>query len=197
MKQYTKLKVPKDSAWDDTRFKWGKYVHWRIRYFFKGIWNIIRWAPTLYKDKDWDDYYLTKIIQKKIEHQRKCLVNANRHTEIDRDNKYMTLILNLIEREHEDYYALEKYNYCEQRLVTDQAEDGSGYNVEIETVWENLDEYLAKYPTAVRAVKKAYPEHRNLKDKHSLSMFVGIYNQERCRNLIFEILKRQSACWWD
>jgi hypothetical protein len=109
----------------------------------------------------------------------------------------MTLILNLIEREHEDYYALEKYNYCEQRLITDQAEDGSGYNVEIETVWENLDEYLAKYPTAVRAVKKAYPEHRNLKDKHSLSMFVGIYNQERCRNLIFEILKRQSACWWD
>jgi hypothetical protein len=61
----------------------------------------------------------------------------------------------------------------------------------------NLDEYLAKYPTAVRAVKKKYPEHRNLKDKHSLCLFVGIYNQERCRNLIFEILKRQSASWWD
>ena len=155
---------------------------------------MIRWAPTLYKDRDWDDYYLTKIIQKKIEHQRKYLVNANRHTNIDNDNKYMTLILNLIEREHKDYYALEKYNYCEQKFVMD---DNDSFSLEVETVWENLDEYLAKYPTAVRAVKKKYPEHRNLKDKHSLSMFVGIYNQERCRNLIFEILKRQSACWWD
>ena len=140
MKQYTKLKAPKDSAWDDTRFKWGQYVHWRIRYFFKGIWNIIRWVPILYKDRDWDDYYLTKIIQKKIEHQRKYLVNANRHTNIDNDNKYMTLILNLIEREHKDYYALEKYNYCEQKFVMD---DNDSFSLEVETVWENLDEYLA------------------------------------------------------
>ena len=109
----------------------------------------------------------------------------------------MTLVLNLIEREHKDYYSLEKYEYCDQKFNFIPVEDGSGYSLEIETVRENLDEYLAKYPTAVRAVKKKYPKYNHFEDKESLSLFVGIHNQEKCRNLIFEILKQQSAKWWD
>ena len=140
MKKYTKLPIPKDSAWDDTRFKWGGYVHWRIRYFFQGIWNIIRWMPTLYKDKDWDDYYITKILQKKIEFQRKLIVNNNRHTRVDMDNYWMTVVLNLIELEHEDFYSLEKYNY-----ITDE-----GNIFEPKITRDDTDMYLAKYPASVR-----------------------------------------------
>ena len=186
MKKYTKLPIPKDSAWDDTRFKWGGYVHWRIRYFFQGIWNIIRWMPTLYKDKDWDDYYITKILQKKIEFQRKLIVNNNRHTRVDMDNYWMTVVLNLIELEHEDFYSLEKYNY-----ITDE-----GNIFEPKITRDDTDMYLAKYPASVRRVKQKYPNY-DFKDKQRLSLYVGIYNQERCRNLIFEILKRKSAYWWE
>ena len=40
----------------------------------KKIKNIIRWIPVLWKDRDWDDWYIYKILQKKIEYQRKEII---------------------------------------------------------------------------------------------------------------------------
>jgi hypothetical protein len=186
MKQYTKLPIPKDTAWDDTRFKWGSYVHWRIRYFFTGVWNIIRWAPTIYKDKDWDDFYITKLLQKKIEHQRAYLVNANRHVNIDRDNFWMTIVLNLLERKHESYYELEPYDYIKygKRLGDPPIQDAS--NV-----------YVAKYPSASRAVKKGDMYDPTFHNSRALAMYMGDERQNKANRLIFKILERHSHEWWD
>lgn len=151
----------------------------------EGIKNIIRWVPIIYKDKDWDDYYITKLLQTKIEHQRKYLVEANRHTRIDIDNYWMTVLLNLLEREHEDYYSLEKYDY----IVF-------GKSIMSPPISETLDKYLNKYPGIIRRVMKKYPD-RDFSDKDTLSLYVGMMRQEKCRNLIFDIMKRYSKCWWD
>jgi hypothetical protein len=195
MKKYSKLIVPKDSAWDNTRFKWGKYVNWRIRYFFQGVWNIIRWIPTLYKDKDWDDAYILMILQKKIEHQRAELVNANRHTNVDNDNFWMTIVLNLIERELHSYYSSEKYDYCKIENSFGEPDQYGSREWNMTIVEDHLDLYLDLYPSATRKILKKY---RNEKyDSDQISLEVGWYNQTRCRNLIFEILKQKSANWWD
>ena len=189
MKHYTKLPIPKDRAWDRKTFKnkFLRIVHWRIKNFFEGIWNIIRWAPTIYKDKDWDDYYITKLLQKKIEHQRKYLVKANRHTNVPRDNFWMTVVLNLIERKHEEYYAMERYDYM---VLND--EDILG-----DLLSENLDEYILKYPSAKRAALKKYAKNPRLDDNETLSLYMGYVRQDKCDDLIYEILKRHSAKWWD
>ena len=97
MKTYNKLPLPKDTAWE--RKTWRKYIHRKIKYLIDGVHNIIRWIPFLFHDRDWDDYYILKMLQKKIEHQRNYLVNSNRHTRIDEDNYWMTVTLNLLERE--------------------------------------------------------------------------------------------------
>jgi hypothetical protein len=192
--KYTKLKEPADTAWDESRFKWGRHIHWKIRYFFQGIKNIIRWIPVLYKDKDWDDFYITTILQKKLEHQRAYLVHANRHTDVSKINQWITVVLNLIELEHDAYYESEYGKYHDQEMIFN--EDGS---IDFITHWEKYDEYLAKYPAALRRVLQL-PENKKRKNKWSkcqLCMLVGYYNQQRCRNLIFEILKRKSSQWWD
>ena len=195
MKYYQKLKLPKDSSWG--KKTWRTYTHWRIKYLIDGIHNIIRWMPTLFHDKDWDDYYVTKMLQKKIEYQREYIVKHNRHTRVDEDNFWMTVVLNLIEREHEEYYALEKYDYTESNIKFIDSETHPGsYEMLDELVWEELDIYLTKYPSAVRKVKQQYPD-KDFTDKETLSLYVGIYNQKRNRNLIFEILKRYSNRWWD
>lgn len=195
MKQYTKLPMPKDSAWD--RRTWRRYAPIWLKQFIDGIFNIIRWIPVIYKDKDWDDYYTTKILQKKIENQRAYLVKHNRHTEVDEDNFWMTVVLNLIEREHENFYSLEKYDYKNSEIKFVEVEDNPKlYRLEEEVEWEALDSYLAKYPASVRKVKKLYPD-RDFSDQNILALYVGQYNQERCRNLLFEILKRYSNRWWD
>jgi hypothetical protein len=45
---------------------------WRaIRYFFRGVSNIIDWVPTLYHDRNWDHVYFYIILQKKLKAMEK------------------------------------------------------------------------------------------------------------------------------
>jgi hypothetical protein len=181
--KYSKLPLPKKSAWK--KKSWRRFVNWRIKDFIDGVKNIIRWIPVLYKDRDWDDYFITKMLQKKIEHQRKYLVEHNRHLTVDKDNFWMTVILNLIEAEHQDYYGCEYMDYYESE----------GFLSDTLSV-DNLDEYIAKYPGAKRAVLKKYPNH-DFSEKKRLAFYMSGHRQKKCRDLLFEILKRKSINWWD
>lgn len=192
MKTYTKLPLPQDSAWN--RKTWRRYVHWRIRYFIDGVANIIRWIPTLYRDRDWDDYYITKLLQKKIEHQREYLVKHNRHLDISRDNFWMTIVLNLIEREHEDYYSLEYQDYVKEDMIFN--DDRS---IDFKLIEDNSEAYLAKHKAAVlRMVKENYFDVQSkMKNGKSVALILSMYNQERCRKLLYKVLERQLMRWWD
>jgi hypothetical protein len=192
MKNYKKLPIPEDSAWSRNPL-WRK-LNWRIRYFLTGCKNIIRWAPTLYHDRDWDHSYIFTILQKKIEHQREEITYANRHTGVGRDNRDMTIVLNLIERVREEYYATEYLDYRETKFRFEDVEDNPKYkSLELDIIWEDDDTFLSKYPSTVRKVIKDKPEL----NKTDLCFWVAHYNQERAHNLLFKILKERMRWWWD
>ena len=193
MKTYKQLPIPEDSAWSRNTL-YGK-LHWRIKYFLEGVKNIVRWIPTLYHDRDWDGSYILKILQKKIEHQRKELVNANRHTRIESDNRDMTLALNLLERVKEEYYSLECMDYWNSEIVFDDVpENPELKSIEVNTTAERYDEYLSKYPSSVRALTK---EHGEELDKERLCLMVSNYNHKKANKLLFRILEERLAYWWD
>ena len=193
MKTYHKLKVPNDSAWD--RKLWYKHVHYKVRYFCYSIHNIIRWIPTLWKDRDWDDAFILLILQKKIEFQRKHLVNSNRHMGIERNNRDMTIVLNLLERKLEEFYSLEKYDYHQFEWNFTPCVNQPEYTTMDSTiVWEKFDDYLAKYPNVVRKIKL---EHPDVVDKDQLSLYVGLANERRANKLLWKILEERSHEWWD
>ena len=194
MKIYKKLSLPPDTAWE--RFKIGKYVHWKIRYFFQGVKNIIKWAPTIYHDRDWDQWYILNLLQKKIEFQRACIVNSNRHTGVDRDNFWMTVTLNLLEREKEEFYVMEKYDFRDPNRDDEHA-DLEEMLKSFKLLDEESEKYLAKYKSSVRKILKDSSDKRIVDHKEALSTYVGIHNQTKCNNLLFEILKHKSAGWWD
>ena len=193
MKTYKQLPIPEDSAWSRNTL-YGK-LHWRIKYFLEGVKNIVRWIPTLYHDRDWDGNYILKILQKKIEFQRKELVNANRHTRIESDNRDMTLALNLLERVKEEYYSLECMDYWNSEIVFDDVpENPELKSIEVNTTAERYDEYLSKYPSSVRALTK---EHGEELDKERLCLMVSNYNHKKANKLLFRILEERLAYWWD
>ena len=196
MKNYEKLTIPEDSAWNRKGLSaciW-RNLHWRIRYFLGGIKNIIRWIPTLYKDKDWDEWYIYNILQKKIEFQRKEIIYANRHMQVDRDNRDMTIALNLIERVKEDYYGIEYLDYSETKFRFEPIEgDRELYSMEQDVISENYNEYIKKYPSSVRKVLK---ENSDL-DKKDLCFYVAKHNEEKAHNLLHRVLKERMGRWWD
>jgi hypothetical protein len=196
MKNYEKLTIPEDSAWNRkgvSAWVW-RNLHWRIRYFVGGIKNIFRWIPTLYKDKDWDEWYILTILQKKIEFQRKEIIYANRHMQVDRDNRDMTIVLNLIERVKEEHYGTEYLDYSDTKLRFEPVGgDRELYSMEQDVISENYDEYLRKYPSSVRKVLK----NKSGLDKRDLCYYVAKHNEEKAHNLLFKILKERMRWWWD
>jgi hypothetical protein len=192
MKTYKQLPIPKDTAWDRNTL-YGK-LHWRIRYLIDGIKNIIRWMPTMYHDRDWDQWHIYNVLQKKIEFQRKELINANRHTDINRDNRDMTIVLNLIERVNEDFYGVEYLDYSESKFRFEPIEgDDEYYTMEQDVISENYDEYIKKYQSSVRKVLKEKPDL----DKKDLCFWVARHNEERAHDLLHRILKERIRHWWD
>lgn len=187
MKVYTKLPMPTDSSWGKKTWKYYSPIWFNT--FAEGVYNIIRWIPTIYKDKDWDDFYITRLLQVKIEHQREYLVKHNRHENIANDNFWMTVALNLIEREHEEYYIMEKYDYVEMKdeILAD------GYKS------EHLQDYINKYlGTYHRVIKSIDLSDKHLTiDKDYIAFQIGIQRQEKCRRLLFRILEQKSRGWWD
>ena len=193
MKTYKQLPIPEDSAWERTTL-FGK-LHWRIRNFLTSCNNLIKWFPTIWNDRDWDGHYILKILQKKIEFQRKELVNANRHTRIESDNRDMTLALNLLERVKEEYYSLECMDYWDSEIVFDDVpENPELKSIEVNTTTERYDEYLSKYPSSVRALTK---EHGEELDKQRLCLMVSNYNHKKANKLLFRVLEERLAFWWD
>ena len=193
MKIYKQLPIPKDTAWDRSTL-FGK-LHWRIRNFLTSCNNIIKWFPTIWNDRDWDDSFILKILQKKIEFQRKELVNANRHTRIEEDNRDMTLALNLLERVNEEYYQMECMDYWESDIVFEKIPNDSSHKlIDFVDKWEKFDEFLSKYPSSVRAVIK---EHGQQDDKKRLCLLVSYYNHSKANKLLFRVLEERLAFWWD
>ena len=191
MKNYEKLIIPEDSAWDRNAV-W-RSLHWRIRNFIIGCKNIIKWSPTLFKDRDWDQYHIYTILQKKIEFQRKEIVYANRSTRVWQDNRDMTIILNLLERVKDGYYESEHTDYYEMKVETIPIEGTSLKEMKFNVLSERYDEYLNKYKSSVRKVLKKEGEL----DKESLCMLVATHNQEKARKLLFNMLNEKIEGWWD
>ena len=193
MKTYKQLPIPEDSAWE--RITLYRRLHWRIRNFLTGCHNLIKWFPSIWNDRDWDGSYILKILQKKIEFQRKELVSANRHTRIESDNRDMTLALNLLERVKEEYYSLECMDYWDSEMVFDDVpENPELKSIEVNTTAERYDEYLSKYPSSVRALTK---EHGEELDKQRLCLMVSNYNHTKANKLLFRVLEEKLAFWWD
>jgi len=196
MKNYENLIIPEDSVWNRKTLSarlW-RNTNWRIRQFLTSCNNIIKWAPTIWKQRDWDDGFIFEILQKKIEFQRKEIIYANRHIGVDQDNRDMTITLNLIERVKEEYYNTEYLDYEESEFRFEPVEDNENlHSLEVDVLSERYDEFLKKYQSSVRKVLKEKPDL----NKKDLCFYVSKYNQEKAHNLLFRILKERMRGWWD
>ena len=74
-----------------------------IRQFSIGVRNIIKWIPVLYKDRDWDFYYVYNILQKKLEFTEKAIRDSSLENGAMYANKIRTAI-KLIEIVRDEKY---------------------------------------------------------------------------------------------
>jgi hypothetical protein len=201
MKKHLPLPIPSDNAWG--RKTWRYYAPIWLTQFIDGILNLIKWAPTIYKDRNWDDYYIFEILKFKLIQQRKELVEANRHTGIEETNRYITICLNLIEHIQEETYNLEYQDFVREKVWFSKNNNSEltstgityTYNSEIEI--ENFSGYFKRYPNQVKKLLNKEPELSLPDNKMKLALKLGDLNQSRCQTLLFKILDNKINHWWD
>lgn len=76
--------------------------------------HLFKWLPVIWKDKNWDHFYVYEILRFKIKNQADY-IQSNGLTDFDREYERMQTILKLLDRVQNEYYI-------EQLLVDDNVE---------------------------------------------------------------------------
>jgi len=165
---------------------------YEIKQFFNRIYNLIRWAPIIWRDQDWDHSYIYEILKFKLKNQARYIGGKNRHTTAKRDAEIMMLCTHLIDKVQDGYYGKEYLEYCESEMKFTPSETHPGsYEMEFEELSEHYDDYFKKYPLIYRMV----PDLKAPKDK--IAFQIAKINEERAHKLLFTILQQNIRRWWD
>ena len=177
----------------------GKYYH---KDFIRGVKNLWKWLPVVWKDRDWDPSYIYKILQFKLEQQAYGIGSRDIHMNAKRDAELMLLCARLCYIQQEDLYESEYLGYLDQKhefIPTDETQ--KWYTIESTTVEDNLDEYFALYPSQYKRALQGkiawWGNKTDPEDRKALAICIAWNNQERSRKLLFKILEERIGNWWD
>ena len=86
-----------------------RWIKWELPYQHKyikyGVKNLYKWFWIIWKDRDWDHYYIFQILKFKLEKQARHLTEVGYHESARREAERMMTCVRLINKlQNEDYY---------------------------------------------------------------------------------------------
>lgn len=176
----------------------GRYYH---KDLYRGIVNLIKWFPVIWKDRDWDSYYIFRILEHKLTLQSKGIAKRDIHVNAQRDAEIMLTCVRLMEKIREDYYQMEYMDYHETKYWFEDIADKPGYSTwESELQSENFDDYFKKYPLIYKRVlngEGVFDREGRKEDKQIIAMNIAHINHDRARKLLFKMMEQNIERWWD
>jgi len=178
-------------------------IGWRTSNFISKVKNIVRWFPIIWKDRDYDDFYIMEILKFKLSNQANYISKKDRHTRAQYDAQKMRLCVRLIEKFQEEYYNLEYFDYFNMEVSFTECVDRpdcSEMNTTITS--EQFDEYIKKYPSVHRRVLKGegWLSISKCEDddiKYRIARNIAGINHQRGKQLLFKLLETHIESWWD
>jgi hypothetical protein len=174
---------------------WLKYeARYYHKHFITGIKNLWKWFLTIWKDRDWDDYYIWILLEKKLINQAKYIGKRGIHLNANRDAERMMTCVRLIQKVREEWYRMEYMDYHKSEYHWDDIKgDPDHKQLRIEELSENFDDYFKKYPLQF---KKIFNSQKTF-DKNRIAIQISWENHKRAKALLFKILNRHIEEWWD
>ena len=86
-----------------------RWVRWELPYQHKyikyGIKNLYKWFWVIWKDRNYDHYYIFEVLKFKLEKQAKHLADVGFHNDAQRDAERIMTCVKLINKlQNEEYY---------------------------------------------------------------------------------------------
>jgi hypothetical protein len=143
-----------------------------LRSFKTGMKNLIKWFPIIYKDRDWDHYFIYAILHKKFDNMEKFFNSDKAWSSSEKIAEQINEVKILCEK-------LMDYDYLSEALKPFEEKYG---DIEIFKFIDNKLEYIVDDETLLM-----YRECGKLSDK----------NEENDKNKLFDLLKLNINNFWD
>jgi hypothetical protein len=180
---------------------WGNNCRFLPQNIKIGIMNIWYWLPIIWKDRNWDSYYIFNIFSHKLKAQSKYIGERDIHTRAKRDAEVMMTCVRLIEKVKDEYYGLEYMNYQKNKHWFEPCENNPGTSTwKSKELEENFDDYFAKYPLIYKRVingEGVIKRDGREGNKQLIAMNIAYLNHNRARKLLFKIMEQNIEGWWD
>lgn len=150
-----------------------------------GIQNLITWFPVIWKDRDWDFFFIWIILHKKLDLMEKNIRSNGHHVNHERDADQIKLCVNLIKRLMDD-------NYHENVFLHHDKKWG-----ETHMVWNKTDNpELSSLELKRDNVKTKEDILEERKEFSRLSPNVEQQKQQDI-DYLFNYMAKHIQCWWD
>ena len=85
-------------------------IYFSTRQIIRKTKNVLRWLPIIWKDEQWDHYYIFEILKHKLIIMSNAIRENGNHTMADYDADRMMLAVRLIEKVQNEDYLMEFIN---------------------------------------------------------------------------------------
>lgn len=144
-----------------------------------GVLNIIKYIPIIYKDRDWDQYFLFKLMQFKLIRMEDLFINHSHLANNERYAKQMRVCINLLSRISEDEYHENVFKNHDKKWGDIEFSSGEeDFGITRPNVKTKEDE------------KQENKEYRILSDK-----LVKLQQQDI--DMLFLNMRKYIQNWWD
>ena len=177
-------------------------LYWKFKYryypqnFVRGVKNLIKWGPIIWKDRDWDDSFLFEIIKFKISNMSESHGKTMAYVGSQRNVEIMNTIVRLIDKFQTEHYQDEFLDYIDDEYSFVQIEGTDSFEMKTVNLRNDLDQYFAKYPLLKNRATK-HPYYQENPSDTSMGMLMGKVQHDRAKRLIFELLNRNIEKWWE
>jgi hypothetical protein len=189
------MKTYKEWYWGLYRwFKW-KFPHFH-KTLYQGIKNLIKWAPVIYHDRDWDYSFTFKILKFKLENTKEHFEKHRYFESWSNNIKWINICIKLIDRIEGDFYNDEYFSYYKAELLKEYNDDNGSYSINFKTTEDRTNEYINMYPHAKR-ILFSNPKWESFRHNQTgKCLAIGQIRHEKAKKLLFKILEEKIEHWW-
>ena len=149
-----------------------------IRNIKYGLANIITYIPIIWKDRDWDHYFLLVLMEKKLERMEKLQRNYGNGLYSERYARQLQICKVLCNRLSKDDYCRSEYDKHSSK-------------------WGDL-EFSSNKIRFISRKNVITEEDRKKESREVLSIYnKSNYIRNEDKNLLFKTMKRHLLNWWD
>lgn len=155
--------------------------------FINGVTNLIKWFPTIWKDRNWDQWYIYEILKVKLKFHAKTLKDVDGYVGVERDVEIINTCIKLIDRVQNDWYEEEYGSYYKINM------DFIGNEIifKEDTELKPLTDYFKKYPSTYLIYQKQFVSNKEIATE------ICMHNERKAKKLLFKLLETNIDKWWD